>query len=476
MGAEDTNPRSEFGNEKEEEMDGKDLSRVPELESAEEERMDSKGVTRRDFLQGAAAAAGAGLVAAACGPAAAPTPEPTPEPTEAPTAVPTVVPSPAPTKDKILVGMSRPLSGPLAVIGDSAFKPIYETWVPMVNDEGGIYVEEYGKKLPIELVIYDDTSDPGTMTRLTEKLILEDKVDFLWPACGTAFVFAQAPIANKYEYVLVTAEGGATTIKEMLPSLPYVFVTLSFSDWYQLPVLAELLADKGATTAYVSYIADLHGIEYSGVAGIEFAKHGIEVVGTKSLPPDIKDLSPVIQDADASGADVYCCFAYPDQVMPATGTSAALGYNPKAWVGGPGVNFGFYHTTFGPAVEGILGFTAFARGSSAALDEMADILYEGKPEEIQDWWGHPFYWASLDVWKAAIEKAGTLDQKVIREVLATETVDTVLGPTWFENGLLAKEAHPGEIGQWIDGVFEVVGPTDKATAEMVYPKPPFPTA
>lgn len=32
-----------------------------------------------------------------------------------------------PPKDKIVVGMSRPLSGPLAVIGDSAYGPIYET-------------------------------------------------------------------------------------------------------------------------------------------------------------------------------------------------------------------------------------------------------------------------------------------------------------------------------------------------------------
>ena len=450
--------------------------------------MDEKDFSRREFLRGATVA-GAGLVAAACG---GPTPTPevkevevtkvvketvvveataVPEPTAAPTA--------APVKDSIVVGMSRPLSGPLAIIGDSAFRPIYETWVPRVNDEGGIYVEEYGKKLPIELKIYDDTSDPGTMARLTEKLILEDKVDFLWPACGTAFVFAQAPIANKYGYLLLTAEGGATQIKELLPSLPYVFVTLSFSDWYQLPVLADILSAKGAKTAYVTYIADLHGIEYSGVAGIEFPKKGIEIVGTKSLPPDIKDLSPVLKDADASGADIFCCFAYPDQIMPATGTSIELGYNPNAWVGGPGVNFGFYHTAFGPMVEGIMGFTCFARGSSPALDELADILYTDKPEDIQDWWGHPFYWASLDIWKAAIEKAGTLDQEKIRDVIASASADnpleTVLGPTWFENGLLAKEAHAGEIGQWINGVFEVVGPTDKATGDLVYPKPPWPT-
>jgi branched-chain amino acid transport system substrate-binding protein len=399
--------------------------------------------------------------------------EPTPEPvaTEAPAIV--------LDKESIVVGMARPLSGWNATIGDAAFRPIYETWVPMINAEGGIYVEEYGKKLPIELIVYDDTSDPATMARLTEKLILEDQVDFLWPASGTAFIFAQAPIANKYGYLLITAEGGATQIKDMLPSLPYVFVTLSFSDWYQLPVLAEILAAKGASTAYVSYIADLHGIEYSGVAGIEFPKQGIEVVGLKSLPPDIKDLSPVIKDADASGADIFCCFAYPDQNMPATGTSIELGYNPKAWVGGPGVNFGFFHTAFGPMVEGMMGFTAFARGQTPELDQLADTLYEGKPEDINDWWGHPYYWAGLDIWKAAIEKAGTLDQEAIRDVIASASPDdsltTVLGPTWFENGLLSKDAHPGEIGQWIDGVFEVVGPTDKATAELVYPKPPWPT-
>lgn len=396
------------------------------------------------------------------------------EPAPAPAPAPAPEPAPAPVKDKIVVGMARPLSGPAAIIGDSAFKPIYETWVPRVNADGGIYVEEYGKKLPIELIIYDDKSDIATMTRLTEKLILEDKVDFIWPSCGTAFIFAQAPIVNKYEYVLMTAEGGATSIKDALPSLPYVFVTLSFSDHYQLPVLADILAAKGAKTAYITYIADLHGIEYSGVAGIEFPKKGIEILGVKSVAPDIKDLSPVIKEAKASNADAFCAFAYPDQVLPATGTSIELGYNPKAWIGGPGVNFGFYQAAFGPMVEGIMGFTCFARGQTDALDELADILYEGKPIEVQDWWGHPFYWAGLDMWKAAIEKAGTLDQETIRDIIATGHLETVLGDTWFENGLMSKDCHPGEIGQWQNGVFEVVG-GNIPTADMVYPKPAWPT-
>lgn len=441
-------------------------------------------LTRREFLR-YSALAGVGLVVAACAP---PTPPPpqivketvvvagTPQiiekvvtPTTAPTAAVKVVP-----KDKIRVGMSSPLSGAQAQIRASAFQPIYETFMKEVNDAGGIMVQEYGKKLPIDLTIYDDKTDVGTMTRLTERLIVEDKVDFLWPACGTSFVFAQAPIANKYGYLLITAEGGATSIKEMLPSMPYVFVTLSFSDWYQLPVFADLIAEKGAKTAYIAYIADLHGIEYSGVAGIEFPKRGMNILGVKSLPPDIKDLSPVIKEAKASNADVFCCFAYPDQIMPAIGTSMGLGFNPKAWIGGPGVNFGFFHTAFGPAVEGVTGFSTYSRKTSPTAKALADKLYTGKPEDIQDWWGHPLYWAGLEIWKQAIEKAGTLDQKKIRDVVASQHFTTVLGDTWFENGLLAKQAHTGEIGQWVNGVFEVVGPKDKATAAFVYPKPAWP--
>jgi branched-chain amino acid transport system substrate-binding protein len=385
-----------------------------------------------------------------------------------------------PVKDKIVVGMSRSFSGPIAIIDDSAFRPIYETWVPMINDEGGVYMSDYGKKLPIELITYDDKSDVGTMTRLTEKLILEDKVDYLWGGGGTAFIFGQAPIANKYGYVLPTAEGGATTLMDALPSFPYLFVNLSFSNWYELPVFADMLAAAGAKTAYVTYIADLHGIEYSGVAGIEFSRVGISILGSVSLPPDLKDFAPVILDAQASGADVFCCFGYPDQVMPITGTSIALGYNPKAMILGPGANFGFYHTTFGPAVEGVCNFGVANLKSSPALADMYNKVYAGKPEELNDWWGHPYYWAGCDIWKAAVEEVGKVDQDMLREALVGGRYNTVLGDTWytqFGGGgcLLAKECHPGEVAQWQNGIDEIVGGRI-TTASFVYPKPAWPAA
>jgi branched-chain amino acid transport system substrate-binding protein len=127
-------------------------------------------------------------------------------------------------KDKIVIGQAISLSGPLAGAVQIAGGPIYELWVEEVNKKGGIYVKEYGKKLPVELKRYDDKTDIGTMTNLLEKLILEDKVDFVFPPWGTAWLFAAAPIANKYGYILIGGPGGALKLKEL--NLPYFFQVL----------------------------------------------------------------------------------------------------------------------------------------------------------------------------------------------------------------------------------------------------------
>ncbi len=379
----------------------------------------------------------------------------------------------ASSKDKILVGMSRPLSGPNQSVGDSAFKPIYDYFVKYWNSQGGLNIG--GKKLPIELKIYDNKSDIPTMTKQLEQLIVQDKVDFVWAPCSTADIFAAAPIANKYNKVLLTMEGGATSLEGMLPSMPYVFVSLSFADWYEMPVLADLLASKGVKTAYVSYITDLHGIEYSGVAGIELAKKGIDIVASKALPPEMTDFSLVIKDAKDSGADAFLAFTYPFHVLPITAQMMELGYNPKAVLFGPGGNFGFYHTTYKSAVNGVMCWATWTKNMSPAFADMYSKLYPaGVPEEANDWWGAALYWGAMEFWKQAVEKAGTLDNTAVQKVMATSHFQTVLGDTFFTNGLMAKESHPGEVGQWQNESMEVIG-GNKTTANFIYPKPPWPS-
>ncbi len=387
----------------------------------------------------------------------------------------TAVPFAAFSKDNILIGASRPLSGPLAFFEANAFGPIYKMWVDEVNAAGGIYVKEYGKKLPIKLIVYDNKSDMGTTTRLIEKLILEDKVDFILPPASTAFLFAAAGVAKKYDYILMGAEGGATTAEKELPNMPNVFMVLNYSNHYQMPVLAEIFKEAGVKSVAIMFIEDLHGIEYRDESSKEFKKAGIEIKLVRSTPPDIKDVSHILKEAKRLDVDAFCSFTYPDVTFLVTRQAMELGINFNAFLLGPGGCYEVYRKIFGDRViEGVMGEGAWNAKSSKAAAQFVKKYLKKYPRETIDWWGHLPYYAGLEVLQQAIERAGTLDQKKIRKIIATQKFNTVLGPTWFKDQLLAKECYAGQIGQWQKGIFEVIDPGKKRTAKPIYPKPDWP--
>jgi branched-chain amino acid transport system substrate-binding protein len=411
--------------------------------------------------------------------------------------------------DQVVIGVSSPLDGPLATVRASALSPVLAVYLQELNAAGGIHLKEYDRpgvevKVPVVVKEYNDSSSVDTMLENTEKLITEDKVDYMFGACGTAMIAAQAPLVNSLGHVLLTFEGGATTMKETLPGMPYVFVNLSFSDWYELPVLAKMLADAGATTAYVVWINDLHGVEYSAKAVDIFPTEGLAVVKSVSIswiPSTAAEQAPgIIADAKAVNADVFCMFAYPDQIMPLTGQAIAQGFNPKAMIGGPGANFGFYGLAFGPLSEGILCFAVANAKTSSAFEAMFDKLetfWDAVGAQMNpplpgfyflDFWGAPIYWSAMQIWQQAVEKVGYVDQDLLKDALKSGEFETIMSSktkyTMFGagGGMLDYKAHTGEIGQWQNGYVEVVGydgiksdlPNYKVTADLIYPKPAFP--
>ena len=385
------------------------------------------------------------------------------------------IPVTAHSKDKIVIGAARPLSGYAAFYEANAFGPMYKMWVDEVNAKGGIFVKEYNKKLPIQMIVYDNKSDIGTTTRLMEKLILEDKVDFIFPPASTAFLFAAAGVANKHKYLLIGAEGGATTAERQLSKLPYLFMTLQYSNHYQVPVLADIYEELGIKSVAIIYVDDLHGIEYQGVGSNEFMRKGIEVRMIKGVPMDAKDVSHLLKEAKKLDVDALVCFVYPELGFLATAQAMELGINFKAMLLGPGGNYEVYRKIYGDKViEGVMAEGAWNEKSSKAAKDFVARYLKRYPRETIDWWGFLPYRAGLEVLEQAIERAGTLDQKKIRDIIATQKFNTILGPTWFENQLMARECYPGQIGQWQNGLFEVIDPGKNRTAKPIYPKPDWP--
>ena len=399
-----------------------------------------------------------------------------------------------PEPTEVIIGISWSETGPNAAIHDAAGLPIVTLFEQRIDAAGGILLDEYGPtvRVPVNIITYDDGTDISTMLENTAKLITVDEVDFLWGATGTAFITAQAYAANTYEMVLMTLEGGATHLQDpgKLDAWPYVFVTLSFSDWNQVPVLADLLAtNTSCASAYIAYIDDEHGLEYKETAETEFARVGISILGDYPMDEAFTEFATVIATANATGADLFCVFSYPFHVMPLTGTALGMGYNPEAMIFGPGANFGFYYETFGPMTEGVMCFAVANNKTAPAyvdfFDDIEEIMEGYKGESgyyYLDWWGHPLYFAMTQMWQQAVEEVGYVSQNGLKDVLSSKTAldpfDTILGDTWYTmfgtgGGILAHECSPGQIGQWQSGICEIIG-GDVTTADIVYPKPAFP--
>jgi branched-chain amino acid transport system substrate-binding protein len=381
-----------------------------------------------------------------------------------------------PAKDKIVIGAARPVSGPLAFFEENGFGPTYRLWVQDVNAAGGINVA--GKKLPVEMKVYDDQSDLDTSMRLLTKLIEEDKVDFVFSPVSTAFQFAAAGVANAHKYILMSAEGGATTLETEMKkgTLPYFFQCVNYSNHAHLPAFAEVMSEVGAKTASVVYLDDLHGIEYQAQAQIFLSGAGIQILSNTAIPGEIKDVSSIVKRIQGENPDAVCAFVYPPQSILLLVTMMQMNFSPNAVFIGPGGGSQWYYDSFKGALDGAMYIGAWSVNSSPEAKAYYDKLVEflGGPQNV-DFYGNLLSRAQLEFFQQAIEQAATLDQDKIAEVMRTAHFPTVMSPdTFFTNQILDLSCYSGQVGQWQNGIAEVVDVGGKRTAAPIYPKPGWP--
>ncbi len=334
--------------------------------------------------------------------------------------------------DKILFGNPIALSGLNAAGAMMSQIRAYDLWKETVNAEGGIYVKEYGKKIPVEIIRYDDKSDVGTAVKLTEKLLLQDKVNFILPPWGTASHFAIAPVITKYKSPVVGITVSSIKLKEMAPKVPYMFILLNQPD-EQGQALVELCKELGVKSVAVIHHTDLHGIECAGATLPQLVVSGIDVALYKSYPMGAKDLSPLLKKVKAANVDALLVFSYPPGTFLITGQAKAIGLNLKLLYLTVGVAFPSYRDTFGAkTVEGIMGAGTWNPKISPEAKEWFDRYVKRWGEE-PDRWGTAGGYATGQIMQKAIEIAGTLDPVKVRDVIAREKFDTVLSPVKFEN-------------------------------------------
>ena len=209
--------------------------------------------------------------------------------------------------DTIKFGAVAPKTGPLAGGAVVTHWPNIKLWVAQVNARGGLKLKDGQKK--IEVVEYDDQTNPGETIKAVQRLVTQDKVDFLIGPYGTGFNLAVAPVFAKYGYPLIAMTAITDQIPDLAKKFPGMFFTLgSTTPIVQgvADILAKLVKDGkiGNKVAMVN-VADAFGIELANTARPIFKAAGLDVVYDKSYPLGTQDLSPIMKGAKAASPDSF---------------------------------------------------------------------------------------------------------------------------------------------------------------------------
>ena len=377
--------------------------------------------------------------------------------------------APSLAQDKVKIGYAISKTGPNAGGASITQIPNYEMWVKDVNAKGGLMIG--GKRMPVEVIEYDDRSNSEEAVRAVERLVTQDKVDFLFPPWGTGLNLAVGPVFNKYGYPQLTFSAVTDRAPELAKRWPNSFWLLGTSAQYvdALVSVMKKLRDEGKISANVAMIsiADGFGIDLSNAARKGFEAAGFKLAYDKSYPIGTQDLSPLLGEAARSGADSFVAFSYPPDTLALTEQAKVASYAPKLMFLGVGVGFPMYPGRFGANAEGIMSLGGWSK------DNASTQAYAKKHEEMfkrgPDRWGSQVGYSSLQMLEQAIEKVGKIDRPAIIKELQTGTFDTVLGKVKLVDNQMKDNFWL--IGQWQDGFFVGVAPPRAGAANVVVPKP-----
>ena len=127
-------------------------------------------------------------------------------------------------QETLTIGAVGPKTGPLAGGAVVTFWPNVQLWAHDVNARGGLDVG--GTKYMVEIVEYDDQTNPAQTIAAVQRLATQDEADFILAPYGTGLNIAAAPIFARFGYPLVTHTAISDQIVELSGQFPNMYFTL----------------------------------------------------------------------------------------------------------------------------------------------------------------------------------------------------------------------------------------------------------
>jgi branched-chain amino acid transport system substrate-binding protein len=387
--------------------------------------------------------------------------------------------SAAPQGSSIVIGATLPLTGGEARIG-AFYKEGYDLAFEEANKAGGLSVA--GKKMPVELKLLDDTSAQATAASLADRLVSNDKANFLLGTYSSHLVEAQSVVAEQNHIPYVNGGGGAKEIYQR--GFKYLFGLLApvqllsgaIMEW----VDSQQAAGKLPKHAKIALLWEntAHGKDFrQGVE--EFAKQHADccqIVVDESFELGGKDFGALLGKVKSANADLFLADAHLQDYITLQRQYVTLGLCHKVQsYGARGSEKQAAEALGKEHVQYILSSVWWNAqlGKEGATKHFVDLFKAKYGGRVPEWYQAVSYETAHALF-LGIEQAGSLDHDKVRAALAALNTDSILpgGKLSFPASSGQQAIYPFVVQQnQPDGTSPIVWPKESATSPGVAPNP-----
>ena len=381
----------------------------------------------------------------------------------------------------ITIGCSLSLSGANAAIAKAVLLTA-QLFIEDVNAKGGLL----GR--PLQIIYYDDQSNPANAPRIYTKLLDVDKVDLVF-AAGTNLTTPAMPIAmERNKMVLATlalAVNDKFKYRRYFQTMPYgphgaEAISLGFFE------SAMAMDPKPRTVALVGADAEFAKTAVGG-AREQAKKRSLRIVYDRTYPPATVDFGPVIRGIAAANPDIVYVGSYPLDTSGLIRAARELGFKPKMFGGGMvGTQAAALKADLGENLNDVVSYELYVPAMADKLPQVEPILrrYQARAAEAGvDQLGYyvpPLVYGTFEILSQAVTATNGLDQDKLTDFIRATTFKTVYGDIafgpdgeWKEPRMLTVQFR-GLQGQGMDQfrrpeAHVILHPAEFRTGTLQYP-------
>jgi len=379
------------------------------------------------------------------------------------------------TGSDIVIGEALAATGQDAKEGGLTKQGV-QIWVDWVNNvQHGITVN--GVKHKVQVLFEDDGSKPDQSATLDQKLLTEEKAQFLLGPYGSSATATAAVIAEKNQVPMVEGEGASAAIFNK--GYQWTFGTISPASLYLKGVLdmADGLSPKPSKVAVLS-ADDSFSLDVTRAVEQYAPTKGFQIVFDQKYPNGTTNLSGLVSQAKSTNPDMVLNSGHLAEAVAINKAAKQLDLNAKlfAFTVGPSTpdfvsslgndaNYVISPSQWTPAVKYKPQFFYSVQEYVAAYRR----LFHAQDEPDYHVAGGTSAGLALE---RAIENAGSTDPDKVRTALTRLNVTTFFGTLAF-NGQGQNDKKPMVVEQIQNGKHVTIYPLDVANAKIQYPAAPW---